>query len=254
MTQGFKRLPLQGLYNARDLGGYPTASGRMTAYGVFLRSEAPRALTDGDLAFLKDYGVQTTLDFRGDREVALAPSCLEGQPWLRYVRCPTFNDQVAFGARKSKSGPPMGSFVDWRQKYTEMADSCKPWVKDTLGHLAAGAGAALYHCTTGKDRTGIISALLLGLCDVAPADIVADYCISEVYLTPVYEELRAAFLQRWPEEQVHLSDPFFKTAPEYMQALLQHLGRAYGGIRPYLEACGVEESVVEQLKKKLLGG
>jgi protein-tyrosine phosphatase len=203
MNRCYRRLPLGGLYNARDLGGYPTRDGGMTKYGVFIRSEAPRDLPESDLLFLRAYGVKASVDFRGDKEVSRQPSCLDGVAGMDYFRSPTFNEQVAFGTRdKGKKGPPVSSFVDWGQKYAEMADDCRDWVREVFGILDSIDGGVLFHCTTGKDRTGVVSALLLGLAGVPEDDIVADYCISEVYLTPVYEELRAEFVKHWPSETV----------------------------------------------------
>ena len=252
MSSCYRRLPLEGLYNARDLGGYPAKGGQMTRYGVFVRSDAPRRLTAGDLTFLKDFGVTTAIDFRGDRETSTEPSCLKGAGWIRYLRSPAFNEQVAFAARRSGGGPPVSTFVEWGAKYTEMAEACRDWIKTTLELFSGSRGAVLFHCTTGKDRTGIISALLLGLCGVSDEDIIADYCVSEVYLTPVYKLLMDGFRKHWPSETISLTDPFFKTAPENMAALLRYLNGRYGGIGGYLADCGVPESVIETLKNRLL--
>ena len=255
MAPCYRRLPLEGLYNARDLGGYPAAGGKMTRYGVFVRSDAPLRLTEADLAYLRDFGVTLSVDFRGDREVTSEPSCLSGAAeWVTYLRSPAFNEQVAFAARARAGGPPVSTFVDWGEKYVEMAESCKAWVKSTLTYFSASGGAVLYHCTTGKDRTGIISALLLGLCGVSYEDIIADYCVSEVYLTPVYVRLADAFRRHWPRERVSLTDPFFKTAPANMAALLRHLDERYGGIPGYLADCGVPNGVSDALKDRLSGG
>jgi protein-tyrosine phosphatase len=211
-------------------------------------------LPETDLLFLREYGVRASVDFRGDREVTRQPSALDGIGWIRYFRSPTFNEQVAFGTkRKDGAGPAISSFVDWGQKYAEMADGCRDWVKEALELLGRCDGGVLFHCTTGKDRTGLISALLLGLAGVREDDIVADYCVSEVYLTSVYEELRAEFIRHWPSEAVSLTDPFFRTSPVNMTTLLAHLKSSYGGIRAYLEACGVADTVVERLKSRLAG-
>jgi protein-tyrosine phosphatase len=254
MAVCYRRLPLEGLYNARDLGGYPATGGKITKYGVFVRSDAPRCLTEGDLTFLKDFGVTMSVDFRGDREVVMDPSSLAEAGWVRCLRSPAFNEQVAFAAGGGRGGPPVTSFVDWGAKYVEMAEECKGWIKTTLELFGGSGGAVLYHCTTGKDRTGIISALLLGLCGVSDEDIVADYCVSEVYLRPVYERLIDGFREHRPSEAISLTDPFFKTSPGNMAALLRHLNARYGGIRGFLSACGVPDTVIETLRNRLIGG
>ncbi len=252
MEKCYRRLPLTGLKNARDLGGHPTCDGGITRYRTIIRSEAPLSLTEADFKFLKSYGIDMSIDFRGDREVERQPSDLAELEGIQYVRSPTFNEQVAFGSRKKGSGPPVTSFVDWGEKYIEMAEGCKVWVRETLELIAKSAGAVIYNCTTGKDRTGMISALLLGLCGVSNDDITADYCVSEVYLTPVYEELICTFLKQWPEENVNISDPFFKTNPKNMECLLGHFEKDYGGIAAYLKSCGTDQEVIDLLRRKLI--
>ena len=252
MQKCYRRLPLTGLFNARDLGGFPTGDGRITKYRSFIRCEAPLKLTDSDLSFLKEYNITTSIDFRGNREVERQPSLLKDVPWITYFRSPTFNEQVAFGSRRKSQGPPVTSFVDWGEKYIEMADGCKAWVRRTLEIISESDGAVMYNCTTGKDRTGMISALLLGLCGVSYEDITADYCVSELYLTPVYKELIRAYLEHWPEETAQITDPFFKTAPKNMQCLLTHFDDEYGGVAGYVAACGTDTNVIEAIRKKLI--
>jgi protein-tyrosine phosphatase len=134
-----------------------------------------------------------------------------------------------------------------------MADDCRDWVAQTLTALAEARGAALFNCTTGKDRTGIISALLLSLAGVCDEDIVADYCVSEVYLTRVYEPLLREYNLRFPSENgAELTNPFFKTSPVNMVVLLAHLETAYGGGAAYIRACGVSGAAVEKLRAKLV--
>ncbi len=254
MERCYRRLPLDGLLNARDLGGYPTGDGRMTHFHALVRSEAPQKLTEADLAFLQDYGIKTSIDFRGDREVDRQPSALKDAGWLRYVRSPTFNEQVAFASRQKRQrpGPAMTAFVDWGEKYIEMAEDCWQWARTTLEIIAESEGGVLYNCTTGKDRTGMISALVLGICGVPDNDIVADYCISQVYLGPVYEELIRTFLEHWPDETVGITDPFFKTDPENMTRLLAHFNKEYGGVVGYVKAGGVSEDALAAIRRKLI--
>lgn len=253
MMPDYRRLPLEGLLNARDLGGYPVKNGGVTKYRQFIRCEAPRNLTGNDLAFLKEYGIKNSLDFRGDREVSRQPSFLHGLDWVRYHRSPTFNEQVAFGAKAADGRPPITSFVRWGEKYIQMSEDCRDWIKNTLEYLAGCDGGVMYNCTTGKDRTGIISALVLGLAGVSDEDIIADYCVSEVYLQPLYEELRKEFLSMFPLEKAELTDPFFKTDPENMTSLLRHINKKYGGIREFTSVCGLSSGAADQLCFRLVG-
>jgi protein-tyrosine phosphatase len=224
----------------------------MTRYGRFVRCEAPCDLTPRDFEFLREFGVTTSIDFRGDPEVSRRKSSFEGAEGFQYVRSPTFNAQVAFGAKPGDKEPPVTPTVRWGDKYIEMIDTCGDWVAATMNIMAEASGAVMYNCTTGKDRTGIISALLLSLAGVSEMDIIADYCVSQVYLMEIYESLISEYNKRFrPEQAAHVSDPFFQTSPENMENLLDHIEYSYGGAEEYLRSCGVSATTLYTLHGKL---
>ena len=247
---GYRRLPVEGMCNARDLGGYPVSDGRMTNYGRFIRSEVPRAVTRRGLDFLRDYGVAVSLDLRGPEEVERVPNLLADEPWAEFINIPVYNKQVAGAVAKASSD----RFVKWPDLYISMIDSQMEWIRDVFTALAekSGSGAVMFNCTTGKDRTGMISALLLALAGVSYYDIVADYCVSQVYLRPVYAEIFGTWDS--PALDVNgLDDPFFKTVPENMASLLIHIDNEYGGVPQYLERCGISGNDLDRLRDALLG-
>ncbi len=244
----YRRLPLDGLNNARELGGFPTPYGA-TEFGVFLRCEVPSALTKRDIAFLRDYGVTDVIDFRGSLELERTPDVLAREPWLEYHHIPLFDEHAAKGAMPESERSQARFF--WGDQYISMTESGKGWVREVLTTLAGAAGCAIFHCTTGKDRTGIITALLLGLCGVSGEDIAADYCISSLYLREMYEKM--SFLMP-AGRRGDFSDPFFSTAAENMQALLEHWNKTYGGIEGYVRACGVGDAAAAKIREKLCAG
>lgn len=243
----YRRLPLEKLDNARELGGFPTPGG-VTAYGVFLRSEIPSSLTDGDIRFLKEYGLKMVIDFRGKMEIEKTPDVLAAEDWIEYLHMPMFDEAAARGVAKGSLEPLPADF-SWGKHYIQMADSRKAWVKEVLEALAGCAAAALFHCTTGKDRTGIVAALLLGMCGVADNDIAADYCVSQVYLQDMYKTMSHLMPVGAGGD---MSDPFFSTAPENILMLLRHLNSQYGGISEYVAACGVSGETVDKIREKLI--
>ena len=81
----YRRLPLEKLVNARDLGGYAAAGGKITKYGVFLRTDCPVEISEKDWQYLKDYGVTMSIDLRGNDEAANSPSALADVPGHTYV-------------------------------------------------------------------------------------------------------------------------------------------------------------------------
>jgi protein-tyrosine phosphatase len=220
----------------------------VTRWGVFLRSAVPASLTPCDLDFLRRYGVTEVVDLRSDAELRQKPDRLAEETWLRYRHLPLLDGAPA-GPKKTDMLSPFEEGFSWGRLYISMAESHKAWVRGVLEALAEARGAALYHCTTGKDRTGLITAALLGLCGVPDADILADYCVSQCYLGPLYEEL----LFYIPEGHSRsLNAPFFSTAPENMAALLEHWHSRYGGIPGYLEDCGVTRETCARIRVKLL--
>ncbi|MBO4832355.1 MAG: tyrosine-protein phosphatase [Oscillospiraceae bacterium] len=247
---GYRRLPVEGMCNARDLGGYPASDGRMTNYGRFIRSEVPRAVTRRGLDFLRDYGVAVSIDLRGPEEIKRIPNLLADEPWAEFINIPVYNKQVAGAVAKASSD----HFVKWPDLYISMIDSQMEWIRDVFTALAekSGSGAVMFNCTTGKDRTGMITALLLALAGVSYYDIVADYCVSQVYLRPVYAEIFGTWDS--PALDVNgLDDPFFKTVPENMASLLIHIDNEYGGVPQYLERCGISGNDLDLLRAALLG-
>ena len=247
---GYRRLPVEGLCNARELGGFPTVDGRMTNYGRFIRGEVPRAVTRRGLDFLRDYGVSVSIDLRGQEEIKRIPNLLADEPWAEFINIPVYNKQVAGAVANSSPD----SIVKWPDLYISMIDSQTEWIRDVLETLAekSSSGAVMFNCTTGKDRTGMITALILALAGVSYYDIVADYCVSQVYLRPVYAEIFGTW-DRSPVQDAHgLDDPFFKTVPENMASLLIHIDNEYGGVPKYLERCGISISAISRLRAALL--
>lgn len=244
MENRYRHLPLEGLYNARDLGGYAVSGGKVTKFGRFIRADGTSRLTGSDLAFLREYGVTRSIDFRGEQEVQHSPSRLAGLDWLSYHNIPVFNAQVAGTNLLEAFGPGF----EWGPLYIQMLEDHKDWAAACLSLAAESTGAVLYNCTAGKDRTGLFTMLLLGIAGVSDPDIVADYTVSQIYLRPLFEML----FRSHGGGPVDYSHPTFDTSPKNMEVLLAHIGAAYGSVPGYARACGVSETVLEKIREKLL--
>lgn len=234
-----RRLPLEGLHNARDLGGYAVPGGR-TRFGVFVRAEAPCALPPATVAELTRYGIQTTVDLRSPAEADLRPSDLRMA--MRYCSCPQGGDAESFSTDRP---------VDWQQIYITRCEDNRSWVRRFLELAAAAQGGMLFHCTTGKDRTGLCACFLLSLAGVDRADIVADYAVSELYLQPVFDAMRGGRL-RPQGEGIGYHETMFHTPPSAMEGLLDYLHWTYGSVRDYLHTTGVTAETLEIITKKFV--
>ncbi|MBR4157756.1 MAG: tyrosine-protein phosphatase [Oscillospiraceae bacterium] len=246
MQNHYRKLPLIGLHNARELGGWHTPDG-VTQYGVFLRTDMHEEVTPEDIAFLKDYGVTMDVDLRGASELRHHPDPLREEPWCEYVHLPTVEETEEKNVDPSKFRPDPNFSMS--AVYVRMAEDRKDWVRKVFEAFGRCEGVAMYHCTLGKDRTGIVTALLLGNCGVSDEDIIADYSVTQVYLSRIIEIYRA----KWPPEDKDRVKPMFGTPPETMETLLGHLNEKYGGIPEYLRACGVPDELAARLKARLLG-
>ena len=250
-----RRLMTRGLYNARDLGGFPTADGHTTRFGVFVRSEAPVDLPEEDLAYLEAYGITASMDFRSSGESASRPSDLRDR--LPFYHRPLFNEAAMSGGRPPKNMPKT---VNWGEQYIHMAETSRDWAIDVLHLAAENPGALLYHCTTGKDRTGLMTCYLLSIAGVSRLDIAADYCVSMVYLEPLYEKMRSGKVQLGPPPGEEHSGPggplndegFFQTPASAMLTLIDYLTERYGGVVEYLTAIGVSQADMDAIRKKFV--
>lgn len=242
-----RRLMLAGLYNARDLGGFPTKDGKTTKFGVYVRSEAPVGLPEGDHTRLERYGITASMDFRSTGETVARPSDLKNM--MPYHHCPLFHEAAIPGGKAPK--PPEN--LDWGKQYISMAEESRDWAKKVLTIAAENQGALLYHCTTGKDRTGLMTCYLLSIAGVEKPDIVADYCVSQVFLEPVYEKMRSGAMNLGapPEGGApKMNESFFRTPPEAMQTLVDYLTETYGGVVEYLKKIGIPEETMEAIREK----
>ena len=161
--------------------------------------------------------------------------------------------------------------LDWGGQYISMAEDAREWAVDVLSIAAENPGALLYHCTTGKDRTGLMSCYLLSIAGVSREDIAADYCVSAIYLEPVFEKMRSGQMDlglKPPKnalpEGVQAPDPsglpdvpkfgneFFETPASAMLNLVDYFRTAYGGVVPFLKEIGVREETMAAIRAKFV--
>jgi protein-tyrosine phosphatase len=237
-------LAWEGCLNARDLGGYATEDGRETRWGAVVRSDSPAALTEAGRAALADYGVRTIVDLRLPTELADYPNPFAepGDHGIAYTNV-SFIDPAA---------APPDAVSTLAEDYLQMLDRYRQGVAEAMTAIArAPDGVVVIHCAAGKDRTGLISALLLGLAGVPADTIAADYAITAELLRP-RDQAWLAGLD--PEERAEREAMLARYAPtaEVMLAVLEGLGERFGGVEPYLLATGLGTDDLERLRDRLL--
>ena len=243
-----RRLTWDACYNAREVGGYPTADGGTLAWRRLVRTDNLSRLTPLGQAALVKYGVRTIIDLRDPSELAmephafLTPSTLATAPAYYNLPLIRFDDQGWQAATQTLVSTP--------SYYCGTLDYFKPEVAAIMrAVVATDEGSVLIHCHAGKDRTGLVIALLLAAAGVAPDLIAQDYALSNHYLQPWYDGLLAQHADD-PERQARMRADF-KTQPQFMLDVLAHLDARYGGIRGYLLAVGLTELEIEQIRTRL---
>lgn len=238
-----RRLPVKGLSNCRDLGGF-ACEGGVTRYGIFLRSEAPCDLSREDIDWLKAYGLRQSFDLRGEPEIAWRPSSLAEELPYRMI-------SLSGGAETfDKKNLPQGEF-SWDKVYIKRATEHRDWFRDAVTACAEADGMTLFHCTTGKDRTGILTCCLLGAVGVSREDIAADYCLSQVYLQKMFAAMQDGSLSI-RQEPSSFKPYVFETPFTAMLGFYDYLTETFGSVRGYLSDIGVTEEAISKLEKKFV--
>lgn len=153
------RLLLQNACNVRELGGYPVKDGGQTVYHRFLRADDISALTDEDTDFLLGYGVRIVVDLRSDAEAEKFPDCLMGIEGVEYVRIPFLGRDVTDATQVRAEDIEMGLGT----LYARMLENKEVSREIFTAIEKAPEGCILFHCTAGKDRTGVMAMLLMSL-------------------------------------------------------------------------------------------
>ena len=244
-----REIDLEGCLNFRDLGGYPTREGRKRAWRRVYRSDGLHHLTAGDVARLRDeLRVSDLIDLRSSAELQLdGRGPLEREP-MAFHHLPLFD-----GERPSTFGPEEQRRIDAMKlsdRYWGLAEMAKQAIAGVVRVIAESEGGAVYHCAAGKDRTGVISAIVLSAVGVADELIVADYALSQQNLDAIIERLNASagykeMFEALPPDTLHAE-------PETMAELLARFDTGYGGVAGYLESAGVGGDVIERLRANVL--
>ncbi|NNU78130.1 tyrosine-protein phosphatase [Clostridium estertheticum] len=229
-----RRFLLSNTLNTRDLGGYPILSGKVTTYNVFLRSDLPSQVSDDDIKLLLSSNVTTIVDLRSDYEVQSKPCALKNNISFEYYHCKVHGD-----------GYLPKSVEDVPNSYFEMVDE-KKTILNIMRVLSEANGGILYHCTAGKDRTGVISALLLLLVGVSKIHILVDYQISQAYL--------GSMLQQYCKSNKNVDLNIITPKAEYMEKFLDMFLQKYSSVEEYFSIIGLNDSEVLRLKTKLIKG
>ena len=235
----------EALHNFRDIGGYAGAGGRLVRRELLYRSDSLGKLRGRDAEQFARLGVRTVIDLRYPWEIAAAGR-VPAYPGLAYHNCSIEHrpyDQASLGADLD----PVRFLAD---RFAEVLADGRTEIGQAL-QLIAGEGSTplVIHCASGKDRTGLLVALVLSLLGVGAADIGADFALTELATGRLRADWQAAHPGR------ELRWPFYGRAPAGLILLvLAELAATYGPARDYVTGyLGQPASLIDELQDRYLG-
>lgn len=217
-------IPLEGSYNFRDLGGYPAADGKQVAWGKLLRSDDLFDLTREDKEIIRSLGIRTVIDFRDKGEASISPDRLPDSV-LHNHHLPIEAGKLVGGVLEGRltKQKVIGMMVsvyralvhDFQLRYREFFDIVVNFDSEPL----------LFHCTAGKDRTGMAGALLLSGLGVDREMVVEDYMLSAECLKNKYQ---------LGYDYDSVMEPLYTVRPEFIESALDVIDDNYNGMEAFL--------------------
>ena len=241
--QANRQLILEGAFNVRELGGLVIHAGQRTSTGQFLRADSLHALSPVSQTTLLEYGLKTVIDLRTSQEILQEPNPFAHHENVKYVHISLFETIM-----QNQNANTMSSL---ESIYIAALDHCQPAIRGVLETLATSPSVTLFHCTAGKDRTGIVSALLLANAGVSSEVIIQDYCLTEELAKPMLERLLHEAVNKGLDKESYSQLLTSKAAT--MQAALWYLEARFGSIEGYLkDGLGLERHTLDALRLIML--
>ncbi|MEM7030832.1 MAG: tyrosine-protein phosphatase [Chloroflexota bacterium] len=233
-------------YNVRDLGGLATKSGQKIKPGTLVRADNLSRLTQEGHKALRSDGVRTVIDLRSPEELGQ-----ETYPFSMADASKPVYLNLPFEDRQHPNMAQMNATRSVSAKYGLMLDHFKHNVGVILTAFSdAQPGGVAFHCQAGKDRTGLIVALLLSIAGVPVQTIAEDYAVSEAALRPLYEKLvvdagnNPSKIAQLPPEPV--------ATPETMLTVFDDLTLKYGNVERYVRQTGITDQTLMTIQTRLL--
>ena len=238
-----------GCLNVRDLGGHPTEDGGETRFGSIVRADSVSQLSPEGWEALVEYGIRTVIDLRGDHEreddpPGELPVTVEHVPFMEASEAEW--EEIAEDLDRLDELPVADAT---REAYVIFLERFKSNVGNAVRAVVeAPEGGVVVHCVGGKDRTGLLTALLLHLAGVPTEEVAADYALSEERLRPRHDawlEAAETDVERRRLERIA------RTPPEVITGVFEELDQRYGSVEAYLRAAGVGDDELERARSRL---
>jgi len=240
----YVRLPVKNAFNIRDLGGYACKSNDrlcgVTKWNSFLRGDDLSKLDGEDIEFLKNYGVKTVIDLRSENEVKSKPDPFANVNMVDYHNISLMAGTVD-DVTKVLAEDPCGFISAF---YIRLIKNETGLIKNILEIIAdAKDGGILFHCTVGKDRTGVVAAILLAIAGVEEADIVSNYEVTYTYNQS--DPNIDVSLLKLPKE-------IMCSNPDYLKNAFNYIKSNFKSVENYLISSGIEIATLEKIRKRFI--
>ena len=240
-----RRIPLSGPLNFRDLGGYDTVDGRRVRWRRLFRSDSLSPVTADDARLLtKELGLVAVVDLRTARELEREGRGGLADVALHYHHIPLIEE--------IKTDPDGLWHRSLHEVYTHLLDEAAAPIRDALSAVASEVAEhpTVFHCTAGKDRTGIVAALVLALLGVSDEDIVADYVLTQDVMPEMIERFPRRLLRSG--DGPHYPSPVLRAEADTMRQTLAVLAEEYGSAGGWAERAALDPAVATKLRTALL--
>ena len=237
---------MESCCNFRDLGGYPTADGRQTRWRLLFRADGLTRLSSTDLSTLAELGVRNVIDLRTALEVESRGRFPADATGVRYHHLPLTDTLPG-----AEDVPQWGDTGFIARRYLGMLEWGAPSVAAALELLADRANLpAVFHCSVGKDRTGVLSALVLGFLGVPDDVIVEDYLLSAAAMVRILDRLRAEYPEA-PDEVERFAPVVLSVEPAAMAGFLAEVHTRHGSFEALADSLNLA-GAVDRLRRNLL--
>jgi protein tyrosine/serine phosphatase len=240
-------LARDGIVNLRDLGGTPAADGAVVRSGVLIRADALQRCSPENVRALHDHGVRRVIDLRDDaeRDESGIFTVVDDLP-IEVHHVPVVDPAYVWDLE----GVELDQVLAHR--YEDILTAFGDRFRSAVELVASAEGGVAYHCAVGKDRTGLLTLLLLGALGSPRQVIVDDYVLSARVNVLQVARLRVTGHPYGTATDRDLAVGVWSARPETMDATLDLLEREHGGVLGYLRAAGVDDDAVATLRARLL--
>ena len=251
--QADRWVQVEGSSNVRDLGGLPLTGGGETAYGVVYRSDTLQEWTPADREAWRRRGLGLVVDLRTPLEAeqeGRGPLVDAGE--VRYLNAPLLPDEAVLRGDSELVVHDDSRSARVERYLSYLSGDGGANLVRAVEAIAASEQPALFHCAAGKDRTGVVAAVLLEVAGVERQAVVDDYALTTQRLDGIKERLGR--LPSYARDMADRDPSHHLAEPGTMRALLDALDERHGGARAWLLAHGVAEETLQRLALRLRGG